>query len=286
MKGFKIALMFLLGGTLLFPSCLEEKRDIDYELLAKDVALADNYSSDAYKRVENEAKGSQSGDIGKTGVTTWVSSLDTCAIVTLDINGGNFPMTLTIDFGSGCTDSYGVNRKGKLIGVFSGRYTDAGTTVDVSFDNYYVNNHKVEGVKTIENSGRNGSSQLEFDVTDDLLITKPGNGGQVTWESSRTHTWITGESTALWICDDEYSITGTASGEASDGTPYGLRTAGGDPAKIRVCCPYIIDGTLIYEVDGDDVAEVDFGTQAISGFDCDAVVTATYLGRDYVLVLQ
>lgn len=286
MKGFKLVLMFMLGGTLLLPSCFEERRDVDYQLLAEDVSLADTYSNDAYKRLENEAKGSQSGDIGKTGVTTWVSSLDTCAIVTLDINGGNFPMTLTIDFGGGCTDSYGVTRKGKIIGVFSGRYSDPGTTVDVSFDNYYVNNHKVEGTKTIENSGRNGSSQLEFAVTDDLLITKPNNGGQVTWESNRVHTWVEGESTAIYICDDEYSITGTASGEISDGTPYGVRTAGGDPARIRVCCPFIIDGTLVYSVDGDDIADIDFGTQLIQGFDCDAMVTATYNGRDYILNLQ
>ena len=218
MKGLKVILVVLLGGVLLFPSCIEEKRDIDYQLLAEDVSMADNYSSDAYKRVENEAKGSQSGDIGKMGTTTWVSSLDTCALVTLNVNGGNFPMTLTIDFGGGCTDTYGVTRKGKIIGVFSGRYTDAGTTVDVSFDNYFVNDHKVEGTKVIANTGRNNSNQLEFTVTDDNLITK-SDGGQVTWESVRTHAWTAGEGTGIWICDDEYTITGIASGNASDGTP-------------------------------------------------------------------
>src|SRR5690242_19681688 len=93
-----------------FSSC---KKQTDYSALSQDAGLTQSLSSDMFKTVDNESKnGSYSGTIGKTdGVT----GTNTCATVTLDINGGNFPMTLTMDFGSGCTDSYGVTRKGKLI---------------------------------------------------------------------------------------------------------------------------------------------------------------------------
>jgi hypothetical protein len=260
---------------------LTKNKDIDYQLLATDASVSDNISSDTYRLVDQESRNGEFSDsVGKVATNLqWTSSVDTCAIVTLNVNGGNFPMTLTIDFGSGCTDGYGVVRKGKVIGVFSGYYSSTGTRVDVSFNNYYVNGYKVEGQKSIVNNGRNVQQKLQFSVVDaNGRITKPDNG-IITWESTRTHVWDEGESTPLFFCDDVYSITGTASGEISDGTPYAIRTV--SAVKKNVCCPYVDEGVVTYSVDGSDIATIDYG-----GGSCDGLANITANGNTFVVVIQ
>lgn len=287
MKINHLWILALLGAwATLSTSCLKEKnKDIDYQLLSEELSLSENLSSDAFQVVDNESRnGDYSATVGKTGVYSWTSSMDTCATVTLNTNGGNFPMTLTIDFGTGCT-AYGRTRKGIVNAVFTGPYSAFTSQVTVTFDDYYVDDHKIEGVKTITNSGRNSSGNIEFTVRDENgVITKP-SGAQFTWESTRVHEWIEGEGTWLWF-DDVYSVIGNATGEASDGTPFSFRNQNGDPLVKAVVCPYVSDGTVIYNVDGDDIAEIDYGTSYISEGYCDAVVTVTFQGRDYIIAVQ
>lgn len=267
-----------------FSSCdldFKKPRDIDYQLLAEDATVSENISSDTYRLIDEETRSGEFSDsVGKQPLNKqWVSSIDTCAIVTLNVNGGNFPMTLTIDFGNGCTDGAGVVRKGKVIGVFSGPYTTAGSRVDVSFNNYYVNDYKVDGQKSIANNGRNAQQKLAYSVVDaNGIITKP-DGGIITWESTRTHVWDEGENTLLFICDDVYSITGTANGEISDGTPYSIRTE--SALKKNVCCSYVDEGIVTYAVDGTDLATVDYG-----GGSCDGLANVTANNNTFVIIIQ
>ncbi len=280
--------MQLLLATAIFAigfiSCnLEKKRtDINYQLLAEDASVSDNINSDSYRIADQESRSGQFSDsVGKTGqnIIQWVSSVDTCAIVTLNTNGGNFPMTLEINFGTGCTDAYGVHRKGIVNLAYSGFYSTPGTEVTMTFNNYYVNNHKVEGTKMIANEGRNGQNKLVFGVDDNNgRITKP-DGGIITWNSTRKHTWLEGEGTLLWICDDVYGITGSAHGEISDGTPYAIQID--ETLQKNVCCPYLDEGVITYSVDGIEVATVDYGNGT-----CDATANLTANGNTYVIVIQ
>ncbi len=281
----KIQLMLGMAVVILLTSScdlsIKKPRDIDYQLLANDASVSDNISSDTYRIIDEESRsGDFSDSVGKMPTNMqWVSSVDTCAIVTLNVNGGNFPMTVTVDFGSGCTDRAGVVRKGKVIGVYSGPYTTAGSRVDVSFNNYYVNGHKVDGQKSIVNNGRNAQQKLSYSVVDaNGRITKP-DGGIITWESTRTHVWDEGENTLLFICDDVYSITGTASGEISDGTPYAIRTE--SALKKSVCCSFVDEGIVTYAVDGTDLATIDYG-----GGVCDGLANVTANNNTFVIVIQ
>ena len=120
---------------------------------------------------------------------------------------------------------------------------------------------------------------MQFSVIDaNGRITKP-DGGIVTWESTRTHVWDEGESTPLFFCDDVYSITGTASGEISDGTPYAIRTV--SAVKKNVCCPYVDEGVVTYSVDGSDIATIDYG-----GGSCDGLANITANGNTFVVIIQ
>ncbi len=279
---FTSCCLFIL--TIFILSSCKKKEAVNYNLLAEDAAISESVANDVFKVVDNESKNGQFGDsVGKTSFT-YLSSLDTCAIVTLNTNGGNFPMDLTIDFGSGCTDLYGTVRKGKIKCVYTGPYTNPGDSVIVTAEDYYVNGFKVEGSHIIVNKGRNSDGNLEFSVDVACAITKP-DGGLITWNSQRTNEWTEGESTSwvplgwLSVCDDVYEISGEGEGVTSDGHSYRLVIT--SPVVKRVCCYWVVQGKVSLEVDGSHVAEVDYGNGA-----CDFSATLIYGNNSYVIVIQ
>lgn len=92
-----------------------------------------------------------------------------------------------------------------------------GSVVTVNFDQYFVNDHKVEGTETITNAGRNTAGNLLFDISfPNCVITKPNNGGTINWTTTRQHEWSEGEFT--WTpADDVWLVRGTADCTASNG---------------------------------------------------------------------
>lgn len=278
----KINFALILAVAITFASCQKDK--VDYQKLSEDAALSQSLSSDVFKTVDNEAK--SGGDEDLTGKKESIrQSNATCATIHLLTTNGNFPDTLIIDFGStGCTDFYGINRKGKLICAFTGPYKAQGTIVTVSTENYIVNGYKVEGVKTITNKGRNTNGKMYFTVVDaNGKITKP-DGKVVTWTSNYTSTWTKGEDTDFWqvgisgICDDEYAMEGAISGTGSAGDTYSYQST--SPIIKNVCCYYIQQGTLDVYVNGKKVAAVDYGDGT-----CDSKMVVTYNNKDYVVYM-
>ncbi len=265
-------------------SACKKKEEIDYSLLAEDSAITESVSNDVFKVVDHESKNGQYKDeVGKT-TFSYTSSLDTCAIVTLNTNGGNFPMDLTIDFGAGCTDAYGTVRKGKIKCVYTGPYTNPGDSVIVTADDYYVNGIKVEGSHIIVNDGRNNDGNLTYSVYVDVTLTKQ-DGGIITWTSQRTNEWTEGESTTwiplgwLSVCDDVYEITGYGAGTTSDGHTYRVDIT--SPVVKKVCCYWVVQGFVSIQVDGSHVADIDYGNGT-----CDYSASLVYGGNTYVIVIQ
>lgn len=291
MKTQTSILLLLVLMTIGLSSCFKERennknKDINYQTLAEDAAISDKLSEDLFKVVDEESKnGDFSNEVGKTGIVQYKSVQDTCAVVTINTNNGNFPMTLTIDFGSGCTDAYGVVRKGKVIAEYTDGYRNAGAQVNVSVDNYYVNNYKIEGTKTITNDGRNGNGNLSFSVEDNNVRFIKPDGGVITWESQRVNEWTEGENTTFWtnglsgICDDTYLITGWAEGTTSDGQDYRLDVV--DPLQKEVCCVWVNKGSIKYTVNNQELATLNYGDGT-----CDYNANLSYNGNTYVIIIQ
>ncbi|HEY1869965.1 MAG TPA: hypothetical protein VGG71_02850, partial [Chitinophagaceae bacterium] len=165
----------------------------------------------------------QSEDNGVAGTlhdSTYSHLLSPCATVT--INTTVTPKQLTIDFGStNCLCYDGKYRRGKILVSFTGLYREAGSSHTITFDNYYVNDYKVEGTQTVVNNGPNAAGNLSFNININSTITDT-TGKQLTYTSTRTREWVGGENTTGldgWQ-DDVYSITGTASGTSFNGTAY------------------------------------------------------------------
>jgi len=256
-------------------SCQKEKNDTDLTS-ANNMALAD----ESYNDVNNIAdEAANDGTVSyKTDDTN--SLLAGCATVTRDTV--SMPHVCTIDFGTtGCTGVDGKVRKGKIIVTYDGRYRDAGTTITITFDNYSVNNNQVTGTKTIHNDGVNGDGNISFSISVNGQVVLANGAGTVTWSSTRTREWIAGSNTSSRD-DDQYSITGSATGTAANGDVF---TATIQDALIRNLAPgcrrHFVKGVVLLQRTGKPDRTLDFGNG-----NCDDVAVVTINGVSHTIILH
>lgn len=134
----------------------------------------------------------------------YASILAPCAVVTE--SSSTFPKTITIDYGTGCIGQNGLTKKGKIIINVSGDMRVAGNTRTVTFDNFYINDMKIEGSRNAENIGLNNIGNMVIKLTGDITAT---NGEYSRNRSfTRYREWISGISTCD-ISDDELHVTGS-----------------------------------------------------------------------------
>lgn len=282
----------LIASAYIVSACQKDKtEDVNYTTLATETNEAQRYFDDLFKVIDEEAKnGDYSSDVnGKKSIVRSAVS-DTCAVVTIDLSSG-FPITLTIDFGDGClatnTNTGGtITRSGKVTCVFSGLYKDAGSTITVTLDDYYVNDYHLEGNKTIKNEGRNASNNLEFSVKVlNGLVTKP-NGDQYSWKTERLNEWTAGEGTNIFtdgvagICDDVYAVSGYAEGTTSDNVDFRIDIT--QPLIKEICCRWVTGGEIDYKINGSSVATIDYTSTTC----VNPTATLDYGGQEYVIVIQ
>jgi hypothetical protein len=170
---------------------------------------------------------------------------------------GVFPKTVTLDFGTGCTDT-DINRKGKINIVIDKLFFSTGAKATITFDNYYVNGIKVEGTQILTNLSTVGGFAYEYTVTEGKL-TYP-NGSVYQYGGTRTLTQTAGADTPIDLGDDTYELTGNAT--LKDSTS--LAAVKIDSALVRkLSCAYIGKGVLTVTVNS-HAAKVNYGNG-----DCD-----------------
>lgn len=144
--------------------------------------------------------------------TTALANGSICSTATL--NHDTAGKKITVDFGTGCT-SNGITRKGKVIFTYTGSFLIPGSSVVTTFQGYEVNGLKVEGTRTITNTGINIQN---FEIT---LAVKIQNG-KVTWPDGKVSTFITDQVRKVTLGSSGYqaSVTGTGSGTSKSGISY------------------------------------------------------------------
>lgn len=189
--------------------------------------------------------------------------------------------TITIDFGvNGIVGKDGKTRKGKIIITFTGGFKKVGASVSQTFDNYYVDGRKVAGTRSITYNGLDANQYPYWTIQSNLTITKT-NGKVITWNSTRTRTMVAGSSTPLNWSDDEYKITGSATGTTSLGDTYTLTIT--TPLYIKVGCQYIQDGVIVHTRNARTVS-INYG-YSNSTSACDNQAQLTYNGVTTVITL-
>lgn len=139
----------------------------------------------------------------------------TCRTVTYTPSRTVYPHTKTIDYGSGCTNSSGITKKGKVIITYYDPVSEAqGRYSEINYENFYVDNIHVEGNIKV-NRSVNNLNQVVFKYIIHKTLTA-SNGDVKDWNSILDWTMIQGGNTRN-VSDDVFAITGHAEGKETLG---------------------------------------------------------------------
>lgn len=262
-----LSIALLCGVGLTYSACRKNDRDNDRDTSAsRDNAIAENAFAGIFKAIGLYVDSSSYLRAG-------------CASFSVDsVGSASWPKTLTIDYGTGCMCSDGNIRKGKIIASFTGRYRDSLTVITISTIGYFHNNNAVQaGTHTVTNNGHNAVGNLSYTINvQNASITN--SNGTISWNSTRTREWISGESTTTDPSDDVYSITGTANGTAINGNTFTVTID--QPLIVALNCAYIQQGKLTLSPANLSPRILDFGSGA-----CDNAATVSINGVDYEVTL-
>ena len=190
------------------------------------------------------------------------------------------PDSITIDFGSSnclCLDNR--NRRGIIRIIHFGNIITPGSYRTVTFSNFYVNDHQIEGVHTITANGQNSAGNWNWTITaQNMKITRP-NGKFHSWNSTRNREMIAGTGTPFLRYDDVFLITGTANGSNINGNNYVANIT--DALRKEGSCKWIVKGIVQIFPDNKPIRTLDFGTGS-----CDDQATVTINGNTYNITLH
>lgn len=276
---FALSAIVLTGVYLTSCKKSSTTKDTDVES-SENNALAEAQYNDVTTLVDQAAL---SGDVivgmaGGNSVNGSDGSLgSSCATITTDTV--TVPHSVTIDFGtSNCLCKDARFRRGKIIASFTGRYRDAGTVINITFVDYFVNDNQLKGTKTVTNQGFNNAGHPVYKVEVNGQIIKANGAGTITWVSTRSRAWVAGFDTPVWT-DDVYSITGSASGTNASGKAYTINIT--EPLVRKMDCRWFESGKLDVTPDGEPIRTLDYGNTG-----CDANATVTILGYTFPIVLH
>lgn len=155
-----------------------------------------------------------------------------CETLVIDVSSEN-EKVFSIDYGASCTDEDELNRKGKIIAVLTGEVNTEGSTLEITFEDFYINHYKVEGTEIIKYLGNNADSIL----VENGLITLPNNTDVISWECLMKQTKVEGTETTFsfnaedgcylsesCFYDDVYQITGYIKAINQEGRLFDAKT--------------------------------------------------------------
>lgn len=238
-------------------------------------AKMDEISDDVAKIAEDQVGIQQT--LGRYSETP-ESMLPPCATVTLVVTDNTW--TRTVDFGTtGCAMPNGNVLKGQIIISGSTNFDQPSYVINYSFVNFYHNNIKIEGNRTVTRTLASTATLAAvhpvatMDIN--MTVTLP-NGATHTRIGTRVREMIEGFDTPMVWQDNVFSITGSWTTTFPAGTKTSTITT---PLRIRMNCPHIVRG-VIQVVRNDNTATIDFGDGT-----CDNLATLTINGNTYTITL-
>jgi hypothetical protein len=267
-------LAYAVATGIMFTAC---KKEDETPVQPTETAVEDNSNamaeSDEVVEIAAEEMDSNSSNM-RIDATQETYENSHGATITFTPKGSNATGSILIDFGTTGIKSPkdGKTRKGKILITFTGKYRVSGTTQTITFDNYYVNGNKVEGTKVLTHQSENGTYSTNIVVT----------GGKISytdntileWNSERIRTWNL-NGTPLNFQDDEFTVSGTASGKSRDGKAFSALIPVATPLLWKVSCFnesrfVAVSGILKITPEGTLERSVDYGSGA-----CDRDVTVS-----------
>jgi hypothetical protein len=245
---------------LMLSSCSKEKESagLDHESVNNEAV---NSFVEKSLSVDEDAA-TMRGGAGMQTNCNWIDFVSSCAVVTE--SGEDYPRTITIDYGTGCSIGNNITKSGKMIITLTDDMMNTGAVRTVTFDNYIINNTQIEGTREVTNTGLNETGQPVFHRIVNTTITR--NAVSFDRTGDETLTWLSGYDTEA--CGDNiFSVTG--SGTCT--RPNGI-------TRIRnIIVPLIIDHTCGYITSGvvEIIGQNGTGTINFGNGSCDDIATLT-----------
>lgn len=274
MKTTKIFLSVILLLTIAFSAC-EKTEDVN-EIVSTKAVENEAIADILWNSIDSDVDIVSDMMLSKG----FKSITDTCPLIIVDHPDSLFfPRTVTIDYGDGCETYHGRIKSGKIIISVSSQLHLEGSKRTVNLDNFYINDHHIEGSKTLTNMGFNSDGNMNWDV---VL-----NGGQITFPDGSISTrvlnhnreWITGIDTPRYWWDDEWYIHGTASGTNVDGVNYNNIIT--TPVLVKAVCRFPVSGIIDMEVSDVGTLVFDYGDG-----ECDNEATLTFGDQSWIINLR
>ena len=276
---FTIASLCAMGSFM--SSCTKSEDPISAEVVqtASNDAAVGAQTSDAEDMATNQLNvtdpsGREAGNFDDDRMT--------CATITRVPSTDKGSGTVTIDFGTtGCKDSRGNTRRGKIIVTWAGgRWFNPGSTHVVAFSGYSINDVKFSDTdsRAVANISTQ-SSPLTFTVVASHNLTWP----DATTSSSSTHhtrQWVR----SATVTDDKFIISQTvgaanaASGTNRHGKSYSVQIT--TPLEYSRACAISnkvfkpVKGVRVITYDTNKTVTLDYGTGT-----CDNTITVTVNGH-------
>lgn len=285
-KVLYIALVFLLGLGLMvnFYSCeIENSKQVTVEEAIQAInesAQASAFFKDAFNEASDAAKYADDSLSGRF-VKGQFNADDEPEITITPYDTDTWPKTITIDYGSEnmpCADMR--DRRGIIQVVASDYFFNEGCELDISFDEFYQNDYKMDGNMLVQYEGDNelGHRIYNVNVTNGIL-TSPDNK-LFHFEQNTQREWIEGiESPNPW--DDIHLIRGSQNGISSDSVPYSLNINDSVPLNVLIGCRWIRAGIIDIEIESLPDMQLDYGEGV-----CDNAATITIYGDEYLINMQ
>ena len=178
---------------------------------------------------------------------------------------------ITVDFGEGCEGTDGRVRKGKIVISYNEkvRLHVPGASRTTEFVDFFVDDVLVGGKRTLANLMDSPEDFIRFQNTlEGGKLTFP-DGSSATRSYTRTRTWLRGNNPR----QDEFEITGSASGTTREGNTYSMEIT--SPLIYKRNCRssrvfIAVEGSKTVERSEKEEVQIDYG----SG-DCDSIITLT-----------
>jgi hypothetical protein len=245
--------------------------------LAQDEAYVDALYEEVDNMVISEISALDENNYVNSGLKSTTD--DICYTVTVDHpDTTTFPKVITIDFGDGCSLIFNddtITRKGQIIVTITDRWFVPGASHSITFNNFSINDVKIEGTRTITNLGLNDQNHLEMSIVLE--------NGKVTFNDTA---WVTRNANHLreWIrhmdpMNDTILITGWASGINILGEEYTREIT--EPLVLVHCLNYrwrwvIVDGLITITNSVRGITTLDYGDGS-----CDSALMINKNGRHH-----
>lgn len=223
-----------------------------------------------------------------SGIDARTDPAPSCLNVTILAEGTGsspFPITITLDFGGGCSGQDGHVRKGKIIVKYSDRLLHPNAKAVVQFQDFSIDSISIDNSTNYSISNTGTQDKVAFTIQIDAKLNKP-SGNYTEWHSQKVITRTEGGDTPTPL-DDVMQIEGNASGKVkSSDLLVAWKADITTPFIKKFTCRWISQGTIKVGRETLSSNSAWIGVLDYGNGNCDNRATLTLDGVTYQITLH